>query len=144
MLLIGRRYLSSEKKILGFRGNLLTSAYKSNLVFRQWVPIGKAVKLKIGMKLKVIQEEMYHSPNILSQLNSRIYCEMLSNKKGHITQHSIASIIPDNPPQLRNLTSTKQLLIPIQKPRIIVDIFTDASIKYVEGFEETVFEITKV
>ena len=42
------------------------------------------------------------------------------------------------------LAPTKQLLIPTPKTRIIVDIFTDASIKYAEGIEETLFDVKKV
>ena len=61
----------------------------------------------------------------------------MSNGKGHITQSTIASIIPDNPPQLYGLTSMNQLLTTIPRPRRIVDIFTDASIEYMEGIEES-------
>ncbi len=35
MLLIGRRYLATNNRILEFRGKLLTNDYKSNLVFKQ-------------------------------------------------------------------------------------------------------------
>ena len=69
---------------------------------------------------------------------------MMSNGKGHITQSTITSIVPDNPPQLYGLTSMNQLLATTPRSRIIVDIFTDASIEYVEGIEESLFNIRRV
>ena len=144
MLLIGRRYLTMNNKILEFRGKLINSSYKSNLVFRQWIPTTQIAKPKIGSKLKVSHEEMHQSQDILRQLCSRAYCEMTTNQKGYITQSSIAAIIPDNPPKLYDTVPKEQLIVAIPKPRIIVDIFTDASLTYTNGVAEFLFDDNKI
>ena len=53
VLHIGRRYLTTDNRILEFRGKLLEDAYESNLIFRQWIPYSTTTKLKLGTKLKV-------------------------------------------------------------------------------------------
>jgi len=139
MLLIGRRYLTRDNKVLEFRGRNLSTDYSSNLVFRQWIPTSSKSKPQLGTKLVVSSGPLLiHDTSITEQLESRVYCELKSNTKGHVTQSVISAIIPDNPPQI-NQSPTEIKLIAPSKTSGVTEIFTDASIIHSTLLEDLLF-----